>query len=214
MSRLALPLVAIAILGSIIAIWYASESHNAQEPLGAPLNGDEFGTRSRPPATLERVTARMTHVVVGRYERIARVEDADVSQRAAELGAASRPVSFFEFVVEEYLVGEGPETILVAQYGDATKGQTLGMAIPVLGQTITLVTTPWSLDSSVTHPLYGDYGRLVERNGVVEYAFLDESTKEIPAYTEVPFAAGRSLEDLQEAFREAARQRGMVVPDR
>jgi hypothetical protein len=104
---------------------------------------------------------------------------------------------------------------VIGQYGDIPGGYTLfGMPPPEFGTAITMVVTQWTLDPSISHPVFNTYGRLVERDGAVEYAFVTpELEVEFPLYASLPFAAGLSLKEVQEGLREAARQRGMIVLD-
>jgi hypothetical protein len=157
----------------------------------------------------------MTTVVVGHYAGVIEVREAPRLQSAPAGPSGALPVTLMRFDVDKYLVGAGPDTIVIGQYGDIPGGYTLfGMPPPEFGTEITMVVTQWTLDPLISHPVFNAYGRLVERDGTVEYAFVTpELEVEFPLYGSLPFAAGLTLKEVQARLQGAARERGMLVPD-
>ncbi|MBE0608274.1 MAG: hypothetical protein IH609_02750 [Dehalococcoidia bacterium] len=196
---------------------------DAGQPAPSPLaDGNEFGVLAPPPGSLDDITSRMSIAVRGRYAEVLEVRGDPrpvPTERAELLGTAveeGSPYTLMRFAVTEYIVGEGPMELTVGQAGDLRddRGFGYGIARPVFGQEITLIAVYWEGDSAITVPLFGDYTRFVERNGRLAYAFLDAEKEGHAVLGAMPFADGMSLAEFHEALREAARARGMVVPDR
>jgi hypothetical protein len=159
----------------------------------------------------------MSLVVIGQYADIVEVREASRLQGAPTGAAGAVPITLMNFKVSEYVVGTGPDTLVVGQYGDFLAGYSLwGVPPPEFGVEIMLIAVRWRMTPSLTVeiPVGSTYGRLVERNGVVEYAFVTpEIVAEFPAYSSRPFAIGLTLDEVRIGLQEAARERGMFVPD-
>jgi len=170
-----------------------------------------------PPDSLDEFAERMSVVVVGHYEDILEVREAARLHGAPAGGAGAIPITLMHFKVSEYVVGTGPDTLIVGQYGDFLAGYSLwGVPPPEFGTEITLIAVQWTMSPSLTVaiPVGSTYGRLVERNGVVEYAFVTpDLVAEFPVYSSRPFATGLTLVEVHDGLKEAARKRGLSVPD-
>ncbi len=208
-------------MAGVLMLVACTTDDDAPRPAPSPLvNGDEFGVLAPPPGTLDDITSRMSIVVRGHYAEVLEVRRDPrpvPTERAELLGTtveAGSPYTLMRFVVTEYIVGEGPMELTVGQAGDLRDGRGLGYGVarPVFGQEITLIAHPWEGKPSITVSLFADYGRFVERNGRVAYAFLDDEKEGHPVLGAMPFAEGMSLDEFHGALREAARARGMVVP--
>jgi hypothetical protein len=164
----------------------------------------------------------MSIVVRGHYAEVLEVRRDPrpvPTERADQLGTtveAGSPYTLIRFEVTKYIVGQGPMELTVGQAGDLrdNRGLGYGIARPVFEQEITLIAVYWEGDPAITVPLFGDYTRFVERNGRLAYAFLDDEKEGHPVLGALGFAEGISLDEFHETLREAARARGMVVPDR
>ncbi len=220
-ARLLSPARAMAVAALVLVA--CTTADDAAQSATLPLaDGNEFGVLAPPPGTLDDITSRMSIVVRGHYAEVLEVRRNPrrlPTERAQLLGTtaeAGSPYTLMRFVVTEYIVEEGPMELTVGQTGDLRdeRGFGYGIARPVFGQEITLIAVYWEGDPAITVPLFGDYTRFVERNGRLAYAFLDDEKEDHPVLGAVPFAEGLSLDEFHEALREAARARGMVVPDR
>lgn len=220
-SRL-LPLAGATTAAALVLVGCRTND-DAPQPATSPLaEGNEFGVLAPPPGTLDDITSRMSIVVRGHYAEVLEVrrdprpvptEQAELFGTTAEAGS---PYTLMRFVVTEYIVGQGPMELTVAQAGDLRddRGLGYGVARPVFGQEITLIAHPWDGHPSITVALFGDYGRFVERNGLLAYAFLGDEKEGHPVLSALSFGDGMSLDEFHGALREAARARGMVVPGR
>lgn len=211
--------MAVAALVLVACTTADDAAQSATPPLA---DGNEFGVLPPPPGTLDDITSRMSIVVRGHYAEVLEVrrDPRPVPTERAELlgttAEAGSPYTLMRFVVTQYIVGEGPMELTVGQAGDLRddRGLGYGVARPVFGQEITLIAHPWEGKPWITVALFADYGRFIERNGRVAYAFLDDEKEGHPVLGALPFAEAMSLDEFHEALREAARARGMVVPDR
>lgn len=207
-------------VAALVLVGCASDDGAAQPtPLAGP---GEFGVLAPPPRSLDEITSRMSIVVRGHYAKVLEVRHDPrpvPTERAELLGTTveeGSPYTLMRFVVTEYIVGEGPMELTVGQAGDLRddRGFGYGIARPVFGQEITLIAVYWEGDPTITVPLFGDYTRFVERNSRLAYAFLDDEKEGHPVLGAMSFGEGMSLDEFHDALREAARARGMVVPDR
>ncbi len=209
---------AAVVTSSLLLAFGTRTTDEASAPQSGPAplaEGNEFGIKAPPPSSIEEILDRATSVVTGEYvEVVGLIHDRVPASAAARGVTEGSPISLMRFKVDEYIVGEGPAEFVVGQYGDVTARRQIDAALPAFGQEITLITTPWTLDPKIAVALYGDYGRLVERSGKVAYAFVDDATAADPTFGALAFAEGMSLDEFHETLREAARARGMVVPDR
>lgn len=212
---------AMAVAALVLAA--CASDDDARQPAPSPLaGGNEFGVLAPPPRSLDEITSRMSIVVRGHYAEVLEVRQDPrpvPTERAELLGTtveAGSPYTLMRFEVTEYIVGQGPRELTVGQAGDLQddRGLGYGIARPVFGQEITLVAHPWEGKPSITVALFGDYGRFIERNGRMAYAFLDDEKQGHPVLSAVPFAEGMLLDEFHDALREAARARGLVVPAR
>lgn len=209
-------------VAAVVLAACATDGDSRQAASSALAEGNEFGVLAPPPRSLDDITSRMSIVVHGHYAEVLEVRRDPrpvPTERAELLGTtveAGSPYTLMRFEVTEYIVGEGPMELTVGQAGDLRDGRGFGYGVarPAFGQEITLIAHPWEGEPSITVALFGDYGRFVERNGRVAYAFLDDEKEGHPVLGTLPFAEGLSLDEFHEALREAARARGMVVPDR
>lgn len=209
-------------VAALVLVGCLADDDTGQTATSPMADGNEFGVLAPPPGTLDDITSRMSIVVRGHYAEVLEVrrDPRPVPTERAELlgttAEAGSPYTLMRFVVTQYIVGEGPMELTVGQAGDLRddRGLGYGVARPVFGQEITLIAHPWEGKPSITVALFADYGRFVERNGRVAYAFLDDEKEGHPVLATLPFAEAMSLEEFHEALREAARARGMVVPDR
>lgn len=194
---------------------------SSDDAKGHPPGDDSFAVLAPPPRHLDQITSRMSIVVRGRYTEVVEVRRDPrpvPTEQVETLGTATEegsPYSLMRFEVSEYIVGEGSMELTVAQSGDLTdsKGHRFAVAEPVFGQEITLIAYPWPGRPSIVVSLGADYGRFVEKDGRIAYAFLSEEKKGRPEFEALPFAQGMNLEQFHEALREAARERGLVVPE-
>lgn len=207
-------------VAALVLVGCLADDDTGQTATSPLADGNEFGVLAPPPGTLDDITSRMSIVVRGHYAEVLEVrrDPRPVPTERAELlgttAEAGSPYTLMRFVVTEYIVGEGPMELTVGQAGDLRDDHGLGYGVarPVFGQEITLIAHPWEGKPSITVSLFADYGRFVERNGRVAYAFLDDEKEGHPVLGTLPFAEGMSLAEFHEALREAARGRGMVVP--
>jgi hypothetical protein len=182
----------------------------------------EFAVLAPPPRSLDQITSRMSVVVRGQYVEVLEVRSDPVpvpTERVAELGATTErgaPYSLLRFVVTEYIVGTGPNELTLVQAGDLRDagGFEYGIARPKLGEEITLIAQPWPGHAPLMVPVNADYGRFTEVDGRLSYAWLDIEKRDDPSFSAVPFAEGMTLEQFHDALRDAARGRGLVVPER
>jgi hypothetical protein len=206
--------VAIALLAAFtVAVYLGWSTVRSNNDAPAP-SVEDYGSYAPPPASVDDFADRMTAVVTGAYVEIVDVTHAPVPAFAADRGQQQgTPITLMRFVVSEYLVGDGPTELLVGQYGDLPQGVVLDVPAPAFNEQITLITAPWTLDSSIHVALYGAYGRLVEQDGRLQYAFIDDDAlTRNPQLASIPFARGLSIDGLHLALQEAARARGLPVP--
>lgn len=176
-------------------------------------NDASFGVFAPPPESLEWFRGRVTAVVRGSY-----VEYTELFYRTQYGNPAipqqnqEWPVTLIRFEVDDYIVGEGPDDLILGQYGDLANGVNFGgAAAPEFGTEITLVVDRWNVDPTINVATYGDYGRFVERDGKVTYAFLGSEKEGHPVFSAIPFAEGMSLAELEDAFRQLGRESGLKV---
>jgi hypothetical protein len=209
--------LAIALVIASIAATRLTGDGDGPNDLAIEVRTSDAAIWMPPPDSVEEFAQRMSVVVVGHYEDIVEVREAARLQGAPAGAAGAVPITLMNFKVSEYVVGTGPGTLIVGQYGDFLAGYSMwGVPPPEFGTEITLIAVQWSMSPSlaVAIPVGSTYGRLVERNGVVEYAFVTpDLAAQFPAYSSRPFAIGLTLGEVHEGLQEAARKRGLFVPD-
>src|SRR3990172_6971055 len=123
---------AMAVAALVLVACASDDGAAPPTPLAGP--GD-FGGLAPPPSSLDEITSRMSIVVRGHYAEVLEVRRDPrpvPTERAELLGTTveeGSPYTLMRFVVTEYIVGEGPMELTVAQSGDLTDDRGLGYGV-------------------------------------------------------------------------------------
>ncbi len=153
-----------------------------------------------PARSLEAAVAGSEVIVRGRFVRPNEAEviypdgydDDCCSEFEGGPGLSFTPVAF---QVEEYLMGSGPEELLVLQPGDLRRSR--GYAYfpePDYGEETILFASPWNELANTWHTHQGIWGRVVIREGAAVLP-QDLSEQRPSPY----FPGARSLDDVEES---------------
>ncbi|MCA9824693.1 MAG: hypothetical protein KC482_16140 [Dehalococcoidia bacterium] len=172
---------------------------------------ESFGLAA-PPPTFEQLAARFSEpgalVAIGSYTEILGTRPGAVPKELEEQGIPGVAETLLTFAVDEYVAGEGPRELRLSWLGDPVHA--FGLR---LHQTLTLVAVPLAGDPGTYRAAFG-YGNLQEKDGRVVYAFVADASSIDNEYLldPPPFARGMTMAQFHQTLRDAAHERGLVVP--